>query len=156
MLIDDTMGDPVNAGDEINYTLTITNSDDRAINSFVYIAIPENVTYVDGSAYGGLTPVSMSQAAVEELVANGGLAALNQVAAADAVTALIAPVNIPANSSLADMGFAVTVNAGEIDGSVDIDVMVYESGYPEPLAVWSSSIVIEPVTTLFLPIIVKN
>ena len=155
-LTDSAMGAAVSSGDEISYTLTISNSDSRVINGFVYIPIPKNTTYVGGSAYGGLTPVSVSQAALAELIASGNLSSLNQVAAADAVTALVAPVAIPANASLPDMGFAVTVNAGVLDGSVDLNVAVHENGYANPIAEWSNSIMVEPVTSLFLPFIAKN
>jgi len=145
-----------NAGDLITYTVSITNSDSRVIDGFVYVPIPENTSYVNGSAFGGLTPISMSAAAFEALISSGDVSSLNQVAAVDEITALIAPANIPANGTLPDMGFTISINAGVLSGSVDVSIQIFESGYDNPIGELSSSIDIEPAYSIFLPIVSKE
>ncbi len=96
-------------GDEVGFDFTARNVGGAA-NWFFMIPLPAGTTYVDGSAYGGLTPVADMAAATAAVQSGADVAALAAPAPED-VTGFVWLYYAPTGLSTT-FGFKVTVGEG--------------------------------------------
>jgi uncharacterized repeat protein (TIGR01451 family) len=152
------VSEEMQAGDVVTFTMSITNSDDRGINAFFYMPIPEGVTYVDGSGAGGVTPVGggLSAAEISSLLGTEGPEALGKLAAAQGeAVALVWFGALPSSGSATGLGWAFEVDPS-LGGTIRLNAGIYEVGCGEEMGVLSTTLVVAPVSKTYLPFIFKE
>jgi immune inhibitor A len=146
------------AGDVVTFTMAITNNDDRGINAFFYMPIPEGVTYVDGSATGGVTPVGggITAAEISALLAAEGPEVLEEMAAAQGeAVALVWFGALPSGGSVTGLGWAFAVDPS-LGGMVELSAGVYEVGCGEELSILNTTMAVAPFAETYFPFIFKE
>jgi immune inhibitor A len=146
----------VRATQPITYTTVFTNSDDRDMMLIFSVPVPTNVTYVDGSATGGLIPISgLSASEAAAWVAQKGLGALGEMQATADVTTLLWAGTIKAGTAKSDLGWQFQVKPGVLGGQVTVESQMLEVGYSSPRGTWSDVATIVPFTKVYLPIVLR-